>query len=322
MSEDLEKNITPEAIEESKSERVQKGGSQTPFNEKTYLNVKLDSNEDSKDIKIRLLTIDKDSNLPFKHIFMHSVKVPTEIAASGFKSYVCLEKTEGKFSETLGHECPFCKRRREAYKKYDELKKQALDEQDPKKQHELFDLANAAKKESISYIPNEVGIIRCIERGHEEDGPKFWKFNLRSDKKDPENQIRTLYQNRIDECTEEKRPLDNILDINTGRDLKLHIEAVKDKEGKRTNKTSITVMTFGDPKPVTTDNEKKAEWLNDEKVWSDAFVAKPYDYLNVILQGKIPWYDKANHKWVEKIDFKKQEAKKEEETPEDVNLDF
>ena len=286
------------------------------------MNVKLDKRTDSKDLKIRLLTIDKDSNLPFKHIYMHSVMVPTEIAESGFKSYVCLEKTEGKFSEELGHECPFCKRRRAAYKEYEELKEQALNEEDGEKQHKIFELANAKKKESISYIPNEVGIIRCIERGHEEDGPKFWKFNLRSDKKDPENQIRSLYQNRLEECKEQERPADNILDINTGRDLKLHIEAVKDKEGKKTNKTSITVMIFGDPKPITTDQEQKAKWLNDEKVWSDAFVAKPYDYLDVILQGKVPWYDKANKKWVEKVEYKKQENKEEEETPEDVNLDF
>ena len=202
------------------------------------------------------------------------------------------------------------------------MKEQALNEEDGEKQHKIFELANAKKKESISYIPNEVGIIRCIERGHEEDGPKFWKFNLRSDKKDPENQIRSLYQNRLEECKEQGRPADNILDINTGRDLKLHIEAVKDKEGKKTNKTSITVMIFGDPKPITTDQEQKAKWLNDEKVWSDAFVAKPYDYLDVILQGKVPWYDKANKKWVEKVEYKKQENKEEEETPEDVNLDF
>ena len=84
MSQDLEQNITPEAIEESKSSKPQKSHNQTPFNEKTYLNVKLDKRTDSKDLKIRLLTIDKDSNLPFKHIYMHSVMVPTEIAESGF----------------------------------------------------------------------------------------------------------------------------------------------------------------------------------------------------------------------------------------------
>ena len=39
------------------------------------------------------------------------------------------------------------------------------------------------------------------------------------------------------------------------------------------------------------------KWVNDEKKWSDVFVAKPYDYLSLIIDKKVPFYDKANGVW-------------------------
>ena len=58
-------------------------------------------------------------------------------------------------------------------------------------------------------------------------------------------------------------------------------------------------------KPLTTDEEKKEEWLNDKKVWSDVFVAKPYEYLEVIIDGEIPWFDRKTGKWIPKASFEK-----------------
>ena len=28
------------------------------------------------------------------------------------------------------------------------------------------------------------------------------------------------------------------------------------------------------------------------KKWSDVFSTKPYDYLKLVLEGEVPWYDK------------------------------
>ena len=195
------KNITPEGIEDSEvgKEYTKKVNS---FDAKNYLNVRLDKGEESKSMKIRLLTIDKDSNRPFEHIHMHTVRVPEEISKSGWKSYVCLKKTSGPFSEKLGTKCPFCELREEAYKKFKEAQEEG----------NTVD-AERYKEISKSMIPQEVSIIRCIERGHEEDGPKFWKFNLRSDKKDPENIIRKLYKTKIEECKELGVEPENIMDL-------------------------------------------------------------------------------------------------------------
>ena len=96
-----------------------------------------------------------------------------------WKSYLCLKKNKDIDHEKFGNNCPFCELNNGAY----EL---AQKETDPVKRKELIKL-------SIANKPIECVIVRCIERGHEEDGVKFWKFNLRNDKTDPYNQIMKLH---------------------------------------------------------------------------------------------------------------------------------
>lgn len=318
---DLERNITPDAIEQSMAkDRVVKPNN-TVFDAKNYLDVKLTKGQTEKSIRIRLLTIDKDSNSPFKHIYMHNVKVPKEISESGWKSYVCLEKTEGPFSEKLGHKCPFCELRRDAYEKFVEAKKlaeQLKEEGDVEQFNVQFNTAERYKEISLSNIPSEVGILRCIERDKESDGPKFWKFNIRKDKKDPENLIRKLYQNRKEECEVEGVEIENILDIDKGRDLKVSIEIVSDRDGKSTNRTSVNISTFGNQKPLSPSKELRDKWVNDSKIWSDVFVAKPYEYLEVIINGGIPWFDRNSGKWIPKEHFEKNTGI----DPKDVDTDI
>lgn len=318
-----EKNITPEAIEESNEEVRKKAN--TAFNQKNYLDVKLEDNKDEKSTKIRLLTVDKDTNSPFLHIFMHSAKVSDKISKTGWKNYVCLEKTQGKFTEELGTKCPFCERRREYYQKFDEAKKKAESCEDPTEKAKLLEQAEKFKKSSLELMPRQNSIVRCIERGHEEDGPKFWKFTLRDDKADPEGQIRKLYKNKVEECKEQDIEVENILDIDKGRDLKVLIEAVYDKEGRRTGKTKATVMVFGDKKPLTPNKEQRNAWVNDPMIWSDAFVAKPYEYTNIILDGGVPFFNKETGKWETWKNFKKEDGNSNEEAsgvPKDGEFDF
>ena len=55
-----------------------------------------------------------------------------------------------------------------------------------------------------------------------------------------------------------------------------------------------------------TDEELKEKWIDDTKVWSDVFVAKPYEYMQLIIDKKVPWFDRSEGKWVAKKDFKKE----------------
>ena len=257
------------------------------FDEKNYLNIRLSDNQTSKELKFRLLPIDGESNTPFKKIHVHTVKVPKEVSPSGWKSYICIEKTEGIDRNIYGSKCPFCEMNREAYKKFSEATEPTIKER--------------WKKISLDNIPKEACIVRGIERGAEEDGPKFWKFNIRKDKTDPKGQIMELYKTRLEESREEGLEDENILDINTGKDLKITISLASDNN-QGENRTSVKIVDYGKNKPLSTDVNQMLEWVNDSKKWSDVFTIKPYDYLSVILEGEIPFYDKTSNKWVKKMD--------------------
>jgi hypothetical protein len=270
------------------------------FDEKNYLNIRLSDNQTTKELKFRLLPIDGESNTPFKKIHVHTVKVPKEVSPSGWKSYICIEKTEGIDRNIYGSKCPFCEMNREAYKKFSEATEPTIKER--------------WKKISLDNIPKEACIVRGIERGAEEDGPKFWKFNIRKDKTDPKGQIMELYKTRLEESREEGLEDENILDINTGKDLKITISLASDNN-QGENRTSVKIVDYGKNKPLSTDVNQMFEWVNDSKKWSDVFTIKPYDYLSVILEGEIPFYDKTLNKWVKKMD----KLKEQENQINDIN---
>lgn len=304
------RNITREAIEVidepvvTKKEQNENG----KFNQKNYLNVKLKPGEKSKELTIRLLPIDKDSNTPFKKIKMHTLKVDKKIAAGGWKSYVCLNKTEDIDHETLGHKCPFCELNYEAYKKSTEVT-------DPKEKKRWQDI-------SFDNLAQDVVVVRCIERGAEEDGPKFWKFNLHKKKDDPYNLMLNIYRARKKEDEDEgiENPI-NIFDIYEGKDLIVTITAETDENGKPNGKTSVAITDKSRITPLSRSEEQMEEWINDPKKWSDVFVAKPYEYLSIILDGKMPYFDKANGVWVEKDFADKNETESEETKNAEAQID-
>lgn len=290
-------NITTEGIQKTEEQRKtnekpqeNQNNNSSGFDKKNYLNVRLAKGETKKELIIRLLPIDKDSDTPFKIIKMHNVKVPTEIAESGFKGYVCLEETKDIDHEKFGIKCPFCELRHEAFKR---AKDETLDKVSRDKWYQIG-------KDNFT---SEVCIIRCIERGHEEDGPKFWKFTVRKDCTDPYNVINELVKTRREEkmaygATEEEAG--NILDVYTGKDLKIIVTEQKQEGNSKSVKTGVSVMDFGPEGPVSKDEALMQKWIDDEKKWSDVFTVKPYEYLALVLEGKVPFYDKNEKKWVEK----------------------
>ena len=294
-------NITMEAMDcEINTVSTSFKNKEKVFDEKNYLNIRLSDNQTSKELKFRLLPIDGESNTPFKKIHVHTVKVPKEVSPSGWKSYICIEKTEGIDRNIYGNKCPFCEMNREAYKKFSEATEPTIKER--------------WKKISLDNIPKEACIVRGIERGAEEDGPKFWKFNIRKDKTDPKGQIMELYKTRLEESREEGLGDENILDINTGKDLKITISLASDNN-QGENRSSVKIVDYGKNKPLSTDVNQMLEWLNDSKKWSDVFTIKPYDYLSVILEGEIPFFDKTMNKWVKKMD----KIKEHEDQINDIN---
>lgn len=278
-------NITPESIVVN-NDNSSNYTKHNAFNEKNYLNVRLDeqNGEKSKTLTIRLLPMDLETGNPFVKVHMHNVRVPKEVSKSGYKSYICLSKNKDIDHEKYGTKCPFCELNQAAYQ-------ESVKETDPIKKKNFQDISIANKS-------REAVIVRCIERGKEDDGVKFWKFNVRSDKTDPYNAILKLYALRKEEGERAGQVL-NILDIYNGRDLNVTIT-----EGN----AAPQILDASLSTPLSRDEEQMKAWIYDEKKWQDVFSTKPYEYLSLISQMKIPWYDREQGKWVDKeeIDAKKQ----------------
>ena len=250
------------------------------FDAKNYLNTRLADGEDEKTITIRLLPMDLETGNPFVVVHTHNVKVPSTIVKPGekpYKSFICLAKNPSINHEKFGNKCPFCEINRTAYTESTKTTDPQL-----KKSYQEISLANLSR---------EAVICRCIERGKEDEGVKFWKFNLRADKTDPYNQIVKLANLRKEEA-ERKGRVNNILDIYEGRDLNITITS----EGT----SAPTVVDDSDRSPLSENEELMKKWIYDSKKWQDVFTCKPYDYLSLVSQMKTPWFDNANGIWVDK----------------------
>jgi hypothetical protein len=253
------------------------------FDAKNYLNTRLADGETEKTLTIRLLPMDLTTGNPFAIIHTHNVKVPQSLVKPGekpFKTYICLSKTDGVDHDKFGNKCPFCELNRKAYE-------ESTKTTDPliKKNYQEISLANLSR---------ETVVCRCIERGKEDEGVKFWKFNMRNDKTDPYNQIIKLVNLRK-ENAERKGKVENILDIYNGRDLSITFT-----EGGTSAPTIVDDM---DRTPLSENEELMRKWIYDSKKWQDVFTCKPYEYLNLVAQMKTPWFDRNNGVWVDKEEF-------------------
>lgn len=278
---DDEKNAAP---------KVQK--TKVGFDEKNYLNTKVDEGSGTRETTVRILPISGETPedgkaVKFaKHIHVHNIKLPD----GKYKSYICLEKTEG-LDEKYGNKCPFCELNREAYKKSEEIKVVTDEDKIKKKNLQAVSIANKATPATI---------FRVIERGKENEGPKFWKFNHRLDETDPYHVLRKLFLRRKAEAEEVGQSM-NILDIYNGKDL-----VVTFAEGT----TAPTISDKSFCTPLSKDEAEMERWVTDSKKWSDVFGVKPYEYLKIIINGEEPWFDKSNGKWISKTEYeqKRQQA--------------
>lgn len=266
-------------------DEVRKPSASEGFNVKNYLNVRLEDGQTEKELIIRLLPMDLETGSPFVKIHTHNVNVPKEMVNPGqkpYKNYICLAKTKDIDHEKFGAKCPFCEMNRAAYT-------ESTTETDPTKKKNLQEI-------SLSYKSKETVICRCIERGKEDEGVKFWKFNIQEkNKQDPYNQIISLCKKR-EEAARKKGKEENILDIYTGRDL---IITIKSNEG-----TAIpTIMDDSYSSPLSADEEQMKAWIYDSKKWQDVFTCKSYEYLDLVAQMRVPWFDRTTGTWVDKAEW-------------------
>ena len=289
-------NIDAEAVK-AQYEQEQKTfiPKKTQFNEKNYLQARLANNETSKTLTIRLLPFSPEGGSPFKKVFMHTVKVNKEVAPNGWKTFVCPTHNK-KDGSVMGDGCPFC----ETSAKARELKSKSLDEPTKKKYGDV-EFLNKVK---------EMWIVRCIERGHEDDGVKFWLFNSSKKKDGVYDKIMNLARIRS-EAAARKGNTYSIFDLNNGLDLIITLTRTAD------NKTSVQIVDDGFPSPLTDNYELGMSWIQDEKNWYDVYTVKSYDYMTIIAMGGVPVFNKELGKYVDKEEMNKIKEEAEQKRIED-----
>ena len=257
------------------------------FDAKNYLNTRLADNEQKRTINIRIvLTEDIDGKKKFAiPVNIHSLKLSlnqnrqNKVAKGGYKSFICLNDHHVK--DDLGQNgCPLCQKK---FKIFEEANK--VEDVNEKK---------AICKQAYSYDTKTSYIVRCIERGKEDEGIKFWRFNKHDDGSGPFDVIKEMW-------TTYHNAGINIFDYKGGIDLILTLTKAPKKNENSPEKTAIKIMTDVAPKPLGTD-EQIEMWVNDTKDWKDMYRAKSFEYLALIADDKTPVFDAENKKWVAWVD--------------------
>lgn len=257
------------------------------FNEKNYLNTRLGDNEQKRTLNIRIiLTEDIDGKKKFAiPVNVHSLKLSlnqnkqSKVGKSGYKSFICLNDKHIVTDSDNG--CPLCKKKNEIFAEANEI----TDANEKK----------AVCKKAYGYDTKTSYIVRCIERGHEDEGIKFWRFNKHDDGSGPFDVIKEL-------CINYYNAGINIFDYKNGYDLIITLTKSSNKKNPNApDKTAIKIMTDVISRPLGSDEQIKG-WVNDTKDWRDMYRAKSYDYLAIIADDKTPVFNQELNKWVPWVD--------------------
>jgi len=194
---------------------------------------------------------------------------------------------EWKTLPCLKHEknepCPFCEAREELLSTGKESDK------------------DLAKK----YSARLMYVVKVIDRDNEEDGVKFWRFNHDYSKKG-------IYDKLFAMLNSIKK---DVTDPVTGRDVSITINR---------NQNGVPVVSgiqSLDPTPLSTDEAKTALWLADEKTWEDVYSVRGYDYLEIVVRGYTPIWNKDEKRFVAKELAKENETKNDLEAELSVGLE-
>lgn len=269
-------NIIPQAT--SIPEKVEKAG----YDSRNYLDFSIPEGQKTREITIRLLPVNPETKEMFQIVHLHNISVNKELKPnkSGKKAYMCLgPKNTGIDHATYGSKCPICEAQQKIWNKWHEETNSTIKKE--------------LAKEAGALNIREYCIVRCIERGKEDEGPKFWRIPLRQDQTDAYHKIILLGETRRKEGLEAGVDI-NIFSLYQGRDL-----IITFTEGTG----APTVVDKGISTPITRDEELLVKWYYDEKKWSDVFSTKPYDYLLLAFNGEVPWFDKETKRWVSKEEF-------------------
>lgn len=224
--------------------------SEKVYDLKNYFNTHIKDGVKSATKEIRILPSKNGS--PFIEVHGHKVQIDGE-----WKTFACLKHEKGEA-------CPFCEAR-----------------------EELLSTGKESDKElAKKYNARKMYVVKVIDREHEDEGVKFWRFNHDYRKEGVFDKIHGV-------LTALKTNKD-ITNPENGRDLSISINR------NQNNVPVVSAIVALDSTPLSEDTEKSAEWLADARTWEDVYSVKTYDYLEIIVKGGIPVWDKEEKKYVDK----------------------
>lgn len=194
--------------------------------------------------------------------------LPTETGSPFVEMYGHKVMVEGEWKTfpCLKHEkneaCPFCEARQELLSTGKESDKEL------------------AKK----YNARLMYVVKVIDRDNEEDGVKFWRFNHDYSKGG-------VYDKLYAMITALKK---DVTSPETGRDIVITISR------NQNNVPIVSGIQALDASPLSEDQTKLNEWLGDTRTWEDVYSVRTYDYLEIIVRGYTPVWDKEEKRFVAK----------------------
>ena len=135
------------------------------------------------------------------------------------------------------------------------------------------------------YRSRKFYIVKVIDRDHESDGVKFWRFKHNHKGDGVIDKVFPIFRNKGD-----------VTDSQKGRDLILSLTLTKAGTGKEY--TVINSVLNDDSSVLHSDSDVAKAWLDDETVWSDVYSKKGEDYLEMVANGEAPRWDTNQNKWV------------------------
>jgi hypothetical protein len=182
---------------------------------------------------------------------------------------------EWKTFPCLKHEkdeaCPFCEARQE-----------------------LLSTGKDSDKElAKKYNARLMYVVKVIDRDNEDEGVKFWRFNHDYSKGG-------VYDKLYAMITALKK---DVTHSETGRDIVITISR------NQNNVPIVSGIQALDPSVLSEDETKLNEWLSDERTWEDVYSVRTYDYLEIIVRGYTPVWDKEEKRFVAKELMNEQETK-------------
>jgi hypothetical protein len=144
---------------------------------------------------------------------------------------------------------------------------------------------DADKELARTYRSRKFYIVKVIDRDHENDGVKFWRFKHNHKGDGIMDKVFPIFRNKGD-----------ITNPENGRDLILSLALTKSGNGKEY--TTINSVIPEDAGSLHTDSDVAKTWLDDELTWSDVYSKKDENYLELVARGEAPRWDSDQKKYV------------------------